>query len=172
MNRQLMWIHGLVDKDFNDYLENLCLEKALSLGLSDRFFKIPLHISLKRSFYTDDYYVIKDSIISFLDNYSIVECNNPQPIIINNRLWLKTDSDKLNNIHYELDKYLYENHSIDIDEFDRNYYPHISLFHNDDLDKLNIIYELLSNNLKQKTFLIDAVAIGIDGNIEKYYLKK
>ena len=172
MNRQLMWIHGLVDRDFNDYLEKLCLEKALSLGLSDRFFKIPLHISLKRSFYTEDYYAIKDSIISFLDNHSVLECSNPLPIIINNRLWLKVENEKLNNIHNELDRYLYDKHSIDIDEFDRNYYPHISLFHNDDLDKLNVIFEILNNNLKNMSFKIDTVAIGTDGNIEKYYLKK
>lgn len=172
MNRQLMWIHGLIDQKFNEYLKALCLEKALALGLSDRFFKIPLHISLKRSFYIYDFNQIKKDVFNFLDDYSIIECVNPEPIIINNRLWLKVESEELFKIHHDLDEFLLENHSIIIDEFDRNYYPHISLFHSDDVDKLNNIYKLLLDNLSIKSFFIDKVTIGVDGNIEKYELKK
>lgn len=161
MNRKLMSIHGLLDEMLNDQLRRICLEAADGLELSDRFFRIPLHVSLKRSFYVEDEVKVRNDIEGYLKDKKIY-CGSMELFKVKDRLWLKiSECPELYAVHEQLDEMLKEKYGIVIDEFDRRYLPHISLFSNCS-DRLDIIYERLMPKITDRSFIIDSYYVGTD----------
>ena len=161
MKKELMSVHGLLDDELNEELKEICLKEGRDLGLSDRFFRIPLHVSLKRSFYADDEQ-IKDDIEKFLEG-KMIHCGGFELFKVRDMLWLKVnDCPELYEIHERLDCMLKDRYDIPIDEFDRRYCPHISLFSGCSQEKLDGIYDRLNGKITGRSFIIDSCYVGTE----------
>lgn len=164
-----MYLNAILPKNTIDTIKKDIFDTNFDLNLSSRFFNYPLHISLKRTFYTEDYELIKQDFIKLLDQYKTISIDKLYPIVSKDMLWLKVENTKpLLDIHLKLDDLLYKKYQIPIDEFDRNYLPHITLFKEENLDKLNTLYERVKDysisNIK-----IDKYASGIVSRINEFY---
>ena len=51
MKKQLMWTSATLKQEDINFIKKICIDNTNDLRLSDRFFRFPLHISLKRTYY-------------------------------------------------------------------------------------------------------------------------
>ena len=68
MKRELVWVCAIVPEEYREMVTRLCLSENKKIGLPENVFKLPLHISLKKSFYTDAFDSAKDDILKVLKN--------------------------------------------------------------------------------------------------------
>ena len=159
--KELMWITGIIDKETNEEIRRICLKENEDLHLSERFFRSDLHISLKRTFYTEQYEKIADDIKEMLRGHKPIDCGYSKLMKVKDMLWLYPDkNDELVRIHNEIDLFLYEKYKIPIDTFDRQYFPHITIFHKGETKNLLKMYDRLQISLERKPITIDRFAIG------------
>lgn len=164
-----MWVSAILPIQINNQISNVCLSNNLDIKLSERFFKFPLHISLKRTFYTDDYLSVKEDLKSLLHNQTIT-ISNLKPIINSNMIWLEFENNnKIIEIHKEIDKLLLDKYNIPIDEFDRIYHPHVTIFRDDDIQKLNNMYSRIKDLIIKEDVLIDTYAMGTNLDNNEFY---
>lgn len=157
--KKLMWIQGFIPEDLNRKIVDLC-NRNNDLDLSDRFLIHPLHVSLKRTFVYGNFDEISDTVKEVLGRHDGFKCRGLRPYRVDNMLWLLFDYDEeLMKIHEDLDKTLAEKHDVAVDKFDLNYLPHISLFHDKDIVKLDEMGNRLSE-ISYESFVVDMVAIG------------
>ena len=67
MAREMMWVCAIAPEEFRERVTQLCLEENVSIGMPENVFKLPLHISLKKSFYTEDFDSVKDDILKMVN---------------------------------------------------------------------------------------------------------
>ena len=157
--KKLMWIQGFLPEGVNRKIIDLC-NRNNDLELSDRFLIYPLHISLKRTFIYDDFEKIYETVEEVLKRHKGFEIRDLKPFRVENMLWLTFEYDEeLLQIHEDLDRTLSEKHGIAIDEFDLKYLPHISLFHDEDETKLDMMADRLSS-ITDEIFVVNKVAVG------------
>lgn len=165
---ELMSLHGIIENDLNEEIQEMCFDMINELELSDHFFRIPLHISLKRSFHTNEFEAVSDDVHKMLSNVHVIRCRGLEPVVVKNRLWLKVNEyDELKLIHQELDRMLLQRHGIPIDEFDRIYCPHISLFNDSSDDKLLSAANMIRKD-PDREFLIHRYSIGSNKHPSSY----
>ncbi|MBQ6493548.1 MAG: hypothetical protein IJI92_06770 [Erysipelotrichaceae bacterium] len=168
MNRQLMWIYGLLPQEETGIICDICRKQNEDLKLSEHFLDFPLHISLKRSFYTADFENVRDDILKITDR--TIECGEIYPYKQKDMIWLRiTKEDEIRAVHEELDEYLRDRYQIAIDGFDRTYLPHVSLFHNCDELRKEKMYERLTELLPPLKVKIDRYIIGSKVNSNVIY---
>ena len=161
MMKELMWIYGVINQEIIDNINEICRECNKDLFLSERYLNFPLHVSFKRSFYTDRFSDIKEEVIRYMKKHSSVNCGPYYLERYKDLLWLRfTDEEKLNDIHNELDELLVNEYGIPLDEYDHNYAPHVTLFRNPDEDKLDMMYERIKDRIIYKPIVIDKIIIG------------
>ena len=169
MSKQLLSIHGLIEEDLNNKLKTIIIQSN-DLDLSNHFLNYYLHASLKRSFYLNDENVI-EFLKLYFKNIKPINCQLNGLMIQKDMLWLNVISDELIDIHNELDNILLNKFNIRIDEYDKNYFPHITLFSNSPLVKLEKIKDKLNNFIFEDNFIIDKINIGKDiNNMERINL--
>lgn len=167
MNKQLMWISTLLPKEINNEIADKCLLANKDIGISERFFDFPLHISLKRTFYTDNFVDVKNDLKGLLIENGPLNINGLEVIKNKDMLWLEiVDSKELVEIHRKIDSLLNDKYQIPIDEFDKNYYPHVSLFRSEDMMKLDMMYQKIKNLKFDELMILDTFAMGtsLDNN--------
>ena len=161
MMKELMWIYGVINQNIIDNIKEICHECNKDLCLSERYLNFPLHVSFKRSFYTDNFMNIKEEAISLMKNYGPIHCGSYYLERYKDLLWLRfTDEEKLNDIHDELDEMLLNKYDIPLDEYDQNYAPHVTLFRSPDEDKLDVMHERIKGIIIYEPIIIDKIIIG------------
>ena len=161
---------GLILEDTNNDIKTICLRNNTDLKLSERFFNFPLHVSFKRTFITDNFNEVKDDVKDYFKNKGKIYAGKTTLVMNKDMLWLTlNDSNNLIEMHNELDEMLLEKYNIQIDYYDKNYVPHITIFHDDDIDKLKIMYERLNNALDDLDIYIDRCFYGIRNKDEEIF---
>ena len=169
MKKQLMWTSATLKQEDINFIKKICIDNTNDLRLSDRFFRFPLHISLKRTYYVEDYTIVKKEIKKLLDSYSDIVIDRLYPYKNRNMLWLRINNENtLIDLHNKLDNLLLDKFNIPIDEFDKNYVPHITLYR-DDEDKIDILYERLKDKLILNNISIDKYALGTSLDNNEFY---
>ena len=157
--KKLMWIQGFLPEELNRTIIDLCNQNN-DIELSDRFLIYPLHVSLKRTFVYDDFDKIYETVEEVLERHKGFEISDLRPYRVEDMLWLLFEYDEeLIRIHEDLDKTLAEKHKIVIDEYDQKYLPHISLFHDESGEKLDLMAERL-NGIIEGSYVVNRVAVG------------
>ena len=153
--KELIWVCGIIPEDINEEINEVCLEENRDLHLSERFFRFHLHISMKRTFQCDDFLSMKEDLKELLINNKEIYCGHTHLIKNKDMLWLCLDEDKrLKEVHKQIDELLFDRYKVPIDTFDKNYLPHITIFHKGDPKNLDTMYERLSVSLPSKQISI------------------
>lgn len=74
MGRELMWVCGILPETLNREIVSICRDANQKIGLPETVFRFPLHISMKKSFYTEDFKTVKQTVVDFLLQKGIVPC--------------------------------------------------------------------------------------------------
>ena len=165
--KELIWICGIIPEDVNEEIKEICLKENEDLQLSERFFRFHLHVSMKRTFLCEHFDEMKDDMKKLLKDKGEIYCGHTHLMKNRDMLWLYMDEDeRLKEVHSQIDEFLMEKYSVPIDTFDKNYFPHITIFHKGDPENLVKMYERLLIKLPGKPVTIRKYAIGskIRGN--------
>ena len=164
---EFIWICGIVPDDINHQIRQICLKENKELHLSERFFRTNLHISMKRTFHCEEFENMKEDLKQLLTDEKAIYCGYTHLIKVKDMLWLTMDEDaRIRQVHQRIDELLKNKYSVPIDTFDKNYLPHITIFHKGDPQNLIRMYEKLLDVLPSKPINISRYAIGskIKGN--------
>ncbi len=164
-----MWICLVIDEDSRNEIVSLCRKHMDGLDLSGRFLDFPLHVSLKRSFYTDAFEKVKKDLCKYMDLVPPFEVKEVSLQRAGNMLWIRVHDEELMRIHEQIDRLLKERYGIEIDMFDRNYLPHITLFRDEKKDRLDAMYERLRKEWKDRTIRFTSFYIGSRMNDNEFF---
>lgn len=168
-----MWVSAILSKKDNDDISKICLDNNTDIKLSDRFFRFPLHISLKRTFYTDDYLTIKNDLKKLINQSNPIIIQDLKLMRNKDMLWLDFDNkDAIISLHQKIDELLFQKYKIPIDEYDKNYYPHITIFRDDDIDKLEMMFNRIEELINKEEIIIDTFALGTSLENNEFYKKE
>ena len=171
MERKLMWTSAVLPEGVINQVKQICLANNTDLKLSERFFNFPLHISLKRTFYVDDFLEVKKDIKQLLNKEDDLFLEGLYPFINSDMLWFRiTNEETIIALHKQLDDMLQSKYSIPIDEFDKNYVPHITLFRDDDLNKIETMYKRIRNHIKFESIKVNKYALGTTLENNEFYI--
>ena len=87
--KEFVWVCGIIPEDVNNEIKEICLKENEDLSLSERFFRFNLHISLKRTFYTEEFDQVKDDLKELLSAYKRIDCGNTYLVKNSDMLWLR-----------------------------------------------------------------------------------
>jgi len=167
---ELTWICGLIDDRINEEIASICKRNNKDIGLPENVFKLPLHISMKKSFYTDDFTSVKKDIINFVQKRGKLRLETMAPICHKNMIWIPI---RMNNDivswHQELDNMLKDKYQIVINDYDKSFKPHISLFTKGTPEQIKEIYPLLVKELKPIKMDIKRFVIGSSHHHDEYF---
>ena len=170
MARELMWICAIAPEKFCKTVTELCLSENKSIGLPENVFKLPLHISLKKSFSTEDFDSVKDDIQKIMDGIGRFSCRIDKISLHKNMLWLSLKNDgELRYLHEELDRQLSVKYNIPISRYDRIFQPHISLFTRGTQEQMKMMYDKLKNRDFGGEIEISRFVIGSSGHKDTFY---
>jgi hypothetical protein len=74
MAKELMWVCAVLPAELNNKLAVCCKRNNRDLRLPEDVFKFPLHISMKKSFYTTEFDKAKEQIKSFIFERGKINC--------------------------------------------------------------------------------------------------
>lgn len=124
----LMWVGALLPENIARDMVTICKEENHSAHLSEDMFKYPLYVSLNESFMTDNYDTTHQAILDFIHAHGPITCHMETPAQNTRRVYLPvTPTGDIITWHNEFD-HLLDNLHIDIDDYDRHYDPHVTLF--------------------------------------------
>ncbi|MCR5741581.1 MAG: 2'-5' RNA ligase family protein [Gammaproteobacteria bacterium] len=151
------------------------IEDELNFGYHN--FALPLHISLKISFEVpNDIFdnVVKDleEYLSSLSKFSV----SIKGIEYENTIcWIRMYPNiMLNTIHDKLDELMLEKYNVIPHEYDKDYKFHVTLFMDDDTEKVKKAYEKVKDIRLPMELLINKFDIGnsLDGSFNSYTVLK
>ena len=170
MARELAWICAITPDEFRKTVTEICLSENKSIGLPENVFKLPLHISLKKSFYTDAFNSVKDDILKIMNDIGRFRCRIDGVNLHRDMLWLSLFNDgDLRCLHEELDRMLQVKYGIPISKYDRVFQPHISLFTRGDGEKMKKMYDRLKKVEFGSEIEISRFVIGSSGHKDVFY---
>lgn len=173
-----IWIGLVFDKDTEKYIRDNC--KSVNVyNLSEKSFTLPQHISLKTSFYCDNYIEVIDYIKKELSSTKYVDVTIDGITKINNAvIWLDIKETKeLRELHNLLNTKLKEKYNIGLSGFDgESFHFHSTLIQDKEIsDEHNILVLDLKKRIKLPLkALITKVCFGISltGEVGTYQLKE
>lgn len=170
MSRELMWICAIAPEGFRKTVTQFCLAENKSVGLPENVFKLPLHISLKKSFYTEEFDAVKDDMLKIMNSVGRFHCQIDKVDLHRDMLWLSLVNDgKLRRIHEELDCLLETKYGVPIGRYDRTFQPHISLFTRGTHEQMMEMYDRLKNYDFGGEIEISRFVIGSSGHKDVFY---
>ena len=170
MARELMWVCAIAPEEFREKVTRLCLSENKSIGLPENVFKLPLHISLKKSFYTEDFALVKDDILKIMNGIGRFRCHIDRICLQRDMLWLSLlNAGDLQQLHTELDRQLSEKHGVPIGKYDRVFQPHISLFTRGIKEQMQAMYDRLKGIDFGGEIEISRFVIGSSGHKDIFY---
>lgn len=170
MARELMWVCAIAPEGFHKTVSQLCLTENKAIGLPENVFKLPLHISLKKSFYTDSFDDVKADILKTVNSTGRFHCYIDRVILQRNMLWLSLiNDDHLRHLHEDLDRLLDKKYGIPISRYDRIFQPHISLFTRGTPEQLQTMYGRLKKLDFGGEIEIKRFVVGSSGHKDTFY---
>ena len=147
-----IWIGLVFHKKDEDYIRNICKEINQKYSLSEVSYTLPQHISLKTSFYYEDYNDVINYIRRVLSNISPLTVNISGISKINNGvIWFDIEETKeLRNVHNLLNNELINKYNIPLIRFDGDHFKfHSTLFQDSNIsDEHNQMINELSEHFK------------------------
>ncbi len=160
MNMERMWICACLDEKSREEAVSLAKKANEELRMSERFLDFPLHVSLKRSFYADRFEEVSADLKELMNGYERMYPGKCYLFRNRDMLWLRFGKEEeLLTLHRRIDALLEKKYGIPVDEFDRLYAPHVTLFRDDNEMKLDRMYEMLKDCVRVKPCL-DSYYIG------------
>ena len=102
--KELAWVCAIAPEECRKKLTRLCLDANKSIKLPENVFKLPLHISLKKSFYTVDFDRVSEDMRLLIERSGRLYCQIGQVELHRNMLWLALENrGALRSLHEELD---------------------------------------------------------------------
>jgi hypothetical protein len=170
MNKELMWVCALLPSQLNEQLTAICKEENKSVALSEDAFGFPLHISMKKSFYTTEFAPVKAEIVNYIQSQGKICCHTGSVILHKNMLWLPVDSSGcITDWHNRLDYLLLDRYAIPIARFDEVFQPHISLYTKGSKEQLQEMQNRLSGRITPMEFVINRFVIGSSLHKDEYF---
>lgn len=170
MGRELMWVCGILPETLNREIVSICRNANQKIGLPETVFRFPLHISMKKSFYTEDFKTVKQAVMVFLLQNGRIPCRTGAVIRHKGMLWLPVIPDAcIRKVHDELDALLEKNYGIPISRFDRVFQPHVSLFTTGPIEQIKAMYEKLTILHKEKHFELKKFVVGSSGHRDEFF---
>jgi 2'-5' RNA ligase len=161
MAKELMWVCGILPTELNNKLAMLCKRNNRDINLSENVFKFPLHISMKKSFYTTAFDEVKAQIKSFIFERGKINCTVGEVEIHKNMIWLPIETKgDLASWHNDLDKILLKNFNIPVVPFDADFHPHISLFTKGGEEQIHQMYARLKLQIQPMDITLNRFVIG------------
>lgn len=165
-----MWAGGLISEDVRNRIKAIASINNEDLSLSRRFLDFPLHVSFKRSFYTNDFYRIREDLAKLINDNGIISGGKLRLCKVKDMIWFRFEKeDELRSLHDKIDTFLLERYDIAIDSFDASYVPHISLFRDEDEEKLKVMYERMLKERFEDEADITSFFIGGKNHDNEYY---
>jgi hypothetical protein len=170
MAKELMWVCAVLPAELNNRLAVVCRRNNRDLHLPEDVFKFPLHISMKKSFYTTRFDEVKAQIKSFIFERGKINCVVGNIEIHKNMIWLPIETKgDLANWHTDLDKILLNNFNIPIVQFDANFHPHISLFTKGGEEQIAMMYERLKGQIAPMEITLSKFVIGSSMHKDEFF---
>jgi 2'-5' RNA ligase len=170
MAKELMWVCAVLPAELNSKLAATCKRNNRDLHLPEDVFKFPLHISMKKSFYTTEFDEVKAQIKSFIFERGKINCAVGEIGIHKNMIWLPVETKgDLSCWHNELDKILLKNFNIPIVPFDANFKPHISLFTKGGEEQIAQMYERLKGQIVPMDITLNKFVIGSSMHKDEFF---
>ena len=169
MAKELAWICGIIPASENQRIVGLCQELNRSVGLPENVFRFPLHISMKKSFNTNDFEAVRTRLVELLRQHGTLECQTGEVTLHRNMIWLPiVKTPTVLRLHSMIDELLLKEFSIPQDRFDKDFNPHVSLFTSGDSRLIQEMFEMLKDELRQ-TMSISRFVIGSSGHRDVFY---
>ena len=138
--------------------------------MPENVFKLPLHISLKKSFYIEDFDSVKDDILKIINSIGCFRCHIDKIDLHGDMLWLSFINDgDLRYLHEEFDRLLEAKYGIPISGYDRVFQPHISLFTRGTREQMRVMYDRLKRQEFGEKIEISRFVIGSSGHKDTFY---
>lgn len=162
-----IWTGLVFNKNDEMKIRKICKEVNYDYNVSEQSFTLPQHISLKTSFYTENYIEIINYMKSILkDNLLNIKIVITGISKLNNGvIWFDIEENEiLRNIHNILNKKLLEKYEIPLIKFDgENFQFHSTIFQDINIDdKLNDMVEILKGKFQfPMTLYVNEINFGI-----------
>ena len=133
------------------------------VGIKGSVVNLPLHVSLKISFYVSDD-ISSDVIRTIIDFFENLGPFYFEPVGIEKEgtiVWIRMkDSEKLSHIHYTLDQILLDKFNVIPHKFDLEYKFHATLYMDSDVEKISCAYEQIKDIPLPKKLTANHFVIG------------
>ena len=170
MAREMMWVCAIAPEKFRERVTQLCLAENVNIGMPENVFKLPLHISLKKSFYTEDFDSVKDDILKMVNSIGRFCCYIDKIDLHRDMLWLSLINDgKLHYLHEKLNRLLETKYDIPISTYDQTFHPHISLFTRGTQEQMRMMFNRLKGQEFGRELEISQLVIGASGHGDIFY---
>jgi 2'-5' RNA ligase len=170
MAKELMWVCAVLPAELNNSLAVTCKRNNRDLHLPEDVFKFPLHISMKKSFYTTKFDEVKAQIKSFIFERGKINCHADGIEIHKNMIWLPIETKgDLASWHDELDKKLLKNFNIPVVPFDADFHPHISLFTKGSEEQISQMYARLKLQIQPMDITLNRFVIGSSMHKDEFF---
>lgn len=168
--KKLMWIAGICEEKTRGQIVKLAEKHNEDLKLSSRFLIFPLHVSFKRSFYTEDFDSIKSGLKELMNDRKTIDLGKSHPERVSDMIWICFEKEEeIKMLHRDIDLFLKERYGIMIDPFDEHYKAHMTLFRDDDEGKLDQMFERLNKEWIYDPIKIDTYFIGSKSDENEYF---
>ena len=174
-----VWIGLILNETYEKSIRSICRNVNKKYLVNEQSFTLPQHISLKTSFFSDDYKKIIEYISSLYENNKKMALSVQNITMLSNKvIWLDIlETNQLREMHDILNKELNNRFNIPLSGFDGEKFKfHSTLFQELEENK-NIVP--LYNDLKEKikcplNVEIDRVCIGLSeiGKVGTYKVVK
>ena len=170
MARELMWVCAIAPEEFQRRTTQLCLAENKTIGLPENVFDLPLHISLKKSFYTANVDAVKNDVLNMINSTGRFRCGIDKVELHRNMLWLSlVNHGKLRLLHEGLDRLLEAKYNIPVSRYDLFFQPHISLFTRGTQEQMEAMYERLNGIDFGGEMEISRFVIGSSGHKDVFF---
>lgn len=139
------------------------------IGFKNSGFTLPLHISLKISFYVDDdlFDAVKADIIRVFDEFKPFYIDVLGVEFENTICWIRMNRNQsLDSLHDRLNSVLLEKYGVPLHEYDLDYKFHTTLFMDSDFNKVKKAYSHLGDVSVPSKLTADKFVIGTSPNGE------
>ena len=156
-----LWVGLLLDENYGNNIKNKCQKLNKSLLLDEKAFELPTHISLKISFQVNENQKeeIINEILLIVRKYLPLTVTSSHIEKNNNIIWSLFENNQiLCDIHNELDDRLLKR-GIQKHIFDENFIFHSTLFMDENINKINNMYELIKHYDVKQEHILDTIII-------------
>lgn len=157
-----IWVGADVDCQLQE-IKKAAFIVENEIGFENSNFTLPLHISLKISFFVsdsvaqgvmDDIEALYRSVTPFSIEVDKIECYE-------NISWIRyRQNDYLDSIHDKLNHMLFGKYGVGLHEYDCDYKFHTTLFMENNEDKIRAAYETVRNTYLPKKISVNKLVIG------------